>query len=331
MRRTRTSEEIHDAAIDAAVHALSDARIDARLDGSMLRYDLDGNRGTLRVLALAYVTAERARELVAVDDTGDRVLLVADKITADARRVLTDASWSWLDLRGRLHVHAPGVRVDLDVQVGSERPIRTSSSTPIAGRSGLTVAYWLCEHPGSALSPTGSAPTLGMAPSTISTAVRRLADAGLVDRDGTGVFPELFWELAAAWAPERVWLTAVPDQRRRSPDPAEPGWRRTGTAAAVAYGAPVVATPGGPVELYVVGPVEISIAVRECGTARPGLGAAAVMVPPVTAVNAPAPERPVVDGWTVAPPLAVALDLAQDRARGREILEEWEVPGAVWR
>ena len=39
---------------------------------------------------------------------------------------------------------------------------------------------------------------------------------------------------------------------------------------------------------------------------------------------------PVIGGWPAAPVLAVALDLAQDRARGREILADWRATGAVW-
>jgi hypothetical protein len=38
----------------------------------------------------------------------------------------------------------------------------------------------------------------------------------------------------------------------------------------------------------------------------------------------------IVGGWPAAPTLAVALDVAQDQARGREILEGWRVPRAVW-
>ena len=184
------------------------------------------------------------------------------------------------------------------------------------------------------MSPTRSAPQLRLAPSTISTSVRRLSDAGLVDDDGAGVFPELFWELADAWAVERTWLIASPDPANHTdPNPQAPRWRRTGTAAAAAYGAPVVSTAGGPVELYVIGPVEVAVAVRRYGRAQPGTGAAAIAVAPVPDVVAGLGERhvPVLDGWPAAPVLAVALDLAQDRARGREILNDWSIDDAAWR
>jgi hypothetical protein len=166
-------------------------------------------------------------------------------------------------------------------------------------------------------------------------AVRRLADAGLVDSDGTGVFPELFFELAAVWRTVRTWLAAAPAAAAHRPaDRAAPAWRRTGTAAAAAaYGAPVVTTPGGPVELYVPGPVEVTIAARRYGAAEPGTGAAVVAVAPTLAAVAHPDATSVVDvdGWPAAPVLTVALDLAQDRARGREILADWDRSDAVWR
>jgi hypothetical protein len=258
---------------------------------------------------------------------------VADQITAEARRFLTDAGWSWLDRRGRLHLRGAGIRVDVDIpSVG--RAQGEATQAPISGRGGLTVAYWLCAHPDESVSPNRHSSGLHVAPSTISTAVARLRAAGLADDAGHGVLPELFWELAEAWHVERTWLIRTPDPKRhRVADPAAPRWKRSGTAAAAAYGAPVVTREHDSVDLYVAGPVEVSIAVRQYGAAQPGVGSASIAVGPVAAIAAaPVGESiPVIDGWPAAPLLAVALDLAQDRARGREILESWEADGAVWR
>ncbi len=255
--------------------------------------------------------------------------MVADRITAEARDILTRTRWSWLDRHGRLHLHAPGVRVDIDVPGTEHPPTRASTRDPIRGRSGASVAYWLCSHPGEALSPTKAAPKLGLAPSTISTAVSALRLAGLVEDSGAGVFPELFWELAKAWSADRTWLISAPDPARHGVGAADSSWSRTGSLVAAAYGAPVVTREGGPLELYIRGPVEISIALRTYGAAQSGLGAAAIAVAPVTAVFDD--DGPIVGGWRAAARLAAALDLAQDRSRGREILNDWEVPGAVWR
>lgn len=93
----------------------------------------------------------------------------------------------------------------------------------------------------------------------------------------------------------------------------------------------MVAAAGGPIELYVTGPVDVSIAVRHYGVAPQGVGAAAIAVAPVSAVVADSGDPPVIDGWPAAPLLAVALDLARDRARGREIIDDWDIPNAVWR
>jgi hypothetical protein len=328
-----TSDALTDAAVDAAVVAIRSAGLEVvPIDGGgAIEVAVDDRRLEVAVVAVAYCTGQRAQELTRRQDRRSRPrLVVADRITADARATLSSAGWSWLDRRGRLHLHGPGLRVDVDVQPAQREPAPAPSS--IAGRGGLTVAYWLCAHPGESVSPTKSARSLGLAPSTISTAARRLVDAGLVDDRGVGIFPELFWELAASWRPERVWLLGVPDPARHRPaDPVEPIWCRSGTAAASAYGAPVVATEGGPVELYVPGPVVISIASRTYGVAQPGVGRATVAVAPVSAVVAPSPNPRFIDGWPAAPVLTVALDLAQDRARGREILESWEIDGAVWR
>jgi hypothetical protein len=321
----------------------------AAFDASDIQYgeaaDPDGDRTHVPILVddrpfaatifvTAYCTGERARELIGREQprSGEVPFLVADRITADARTVLNEAGWSWLDRRGRLHLRAPGVRVDTDVT-----PTAASSASqpqaPVAGRGGITVAYWLCAHPADRMSPTRHASALGLAPSTISVAVQRLADAGLVD-GGNGVFPELFWELAAVWRTPRIWLAAAPDaDDHRQPDAGGTRWSRTGTAAAAAYGAPVVTAAGGPVELYVPGPVDVTISLRRYGAAEAGAGAAVLAVAPATSVVSADTGEPdlSIDGWPAAPVLAVALDLAQDRARGREILGEWSIDGDVWR
>lgn len=297
---------------------------------------IDDRPLTVAVEVTSYCTGAAARDAVAALGplpSGMVPIVVAERITTEARQLLTEAGWSWLDRRGRLHLRGPAVRVDADVAVsgGVEAP---PPGPAISGRSGLTVAYWLLDHPEEALSPTGHAPVLRLAPSTISTAARRLGEAGLIDDNRRALVPELFWELAAAWRAERTWVAAEPDPRRhRSPDPEAPTWRRSGAAAAAAWGAPIVTGEGGPLELYVPGPVEVSIAQRRYGASEPGSGAAVLAVAPTSPVVAGTAARTVPEpgGWPVAPKLAVALDLAQDQARGRQILADWDDVDAVWR
>lgn len=336
-----TSEQIEATAVDSARAALASVGItvatprgdDPETD-ALLNAMVDDRPFRIAVEAVAYATGGRVAELI------DRVpsgrardvfpLLVADRITADARERLSDAGWSWLDRRGRLHLRGPAVRVDLEVP-----PETRSSETaglPVRGRAGLSVAYWLCAHPGRSLSPTKDRAKLRLAPSTVSTTVRRLAEAGLVDDDGAALLPELFWELAGAWRPERTWLVRAPDPEHwRNSDPDAPTWRRSGTAAAVAYDAPIVTTDSSLLDLYVPGPVALSIAKRRYGSADPGTSTAVLAVAPVAEVCIDEPDGLNLDGWTAAPRLAVALDLAQDRARGREILDGWKAGDGVWR
>lgn len=341
MVRTSTLA-LEDSALDAFIEALEHIGLtgsrevgDAQADPTLVVM-VDDREVVVRVEARAYGTGAQVADVVARARPDDHSvpLLVADKITSEARDRLTDAGWSWLDRRGRLHLSAPGVRLDVDVPADPRITAPPTHRAPIAGPGGLAVAYWLCSHRGEAISPNGHAPALGYAPSTISTANRRLVEAGLVGDDGVGLFPELFWELAAAWNPDRVWVATMPATPSASGDPAPRRWCRTGTAAAAAYGAPVVSAGDGPVELYLPGATELSMTVRRLHPTAPGAGAAALAVAQVSAVTE-RPEAhagvPMVDGWPAAPMLAVALDLAKDRARGRQILDDWDVDGAVWR
>jgi hypothetical protein len=288
----------------------------------------------LAVEAKAYATTAAVERLTIADrpPEGRLPILVADRINRGAEQILSKAGWSWFDRRGELHLRAPGIRVDTSVPA-AERT-RTARTRPISGRSGITVAYWLCVHRGESLSPTKGNDDLRLAPSSISTAMRRMADAGLVDERGAGVAPELFWELASTWSVERTWLIERPQpQDHARTDHMAPSWRVTGTEAAAAYGAPIAFSGFGPLDLYVTGPVEITIAVRRYGMARPGTGTASVAVPPTSLVT-DAPKKdvlPLVEDWPAAPLVAVALDLAQDPGRGREILLDWKEGDGIWR
>jgi len=106
----------------------------------------------------------------------------------------------------------------------------------------------------------------------------------------------------------------------------------TGTAAAAAYGAPLAAAGEGVLDLYVTGPVELSIATRRYGAATPGAGSAIIAVPPTPLVTERTEDdvTPTIEGWPAAPLVAVALDVAQDAGRGREILEEWRAGHDIW-
>lgn len=324
MRRTRTTaDEMRALAIEDLATALDAAglRIE-RASKRSLKVRLDDAHFDLDVVPAAYATGARAEELIdEPHPAGQMPVLVADRVTADAKDRLAEAGWGWLDRRGHLRLRSPGLLVDTNV------PVTTRDSKapeePIRGRAGIAIAYRLLTHPDELVSTTRSG--LGFAPSTTSEALTRLKDAGLVDQDGLAVTPELFWALADRWRPERTWLAEQPDPE--ASDTA--GWCVTGTVAAAELGAPVVSTGATP-DLYVPGPVVVTIAARRYGVARDAsVAAASVAVAPASAVTDEA-IPPAHQGWPLAHPVAVALDLAQDRARGLEILDDWSPPERVW-
>jgi len=338
-KRTRADDMLGLAVEDLAT-ALADAGVGiVRAGKRSLTVRFDNTEFEIDVVPAAYATAPRVDALIDSAPEGGRVpLLVADRITVDARDRLSDWGWSWFDRRGHLRLRSPGVLIDTDV-TASARSTATHDE-PIRGRAGLSIAYRLLTHPTEAISPTRSG--LGFAPSTVSEALDRIRTAGLVDSEGLPVIPELFWVLAERWNPERTWLASAPDPT----DPAASEWCVSGTAAAAALGAPVVSTTSVP-DLYVPGPVAVTIAARRFGVARDAtVAAASIAVAPVAEVTEVIEvtevtevtevieviddRRPAGAGWPLAHPVAVALDLAQDRSRGREILDDWSPPERVW-
>ncbi len=295
---------------------------------------LDERDVAIEIKTTAYATPERVRAMLGHHPRrGATQLLVADHITEAARHELIAAGWSWLDRRGHLYLRAPGVMIDRDVEA-LPRPGSGGPPDPISGAAGLAVAYAILLDPKTPQPVRASAPLLGFSPASISTSRSALRDAGLLERDGLPVVPELFWALADVWKRERAWLVNGPepgDTHTNVDDLDEAGWCITGTAAAVAWGAPVVAVE--PIlDLYVPGPVMVTIAQREYLTARNAVDASAsIAVAPAALVTSRRMPPRGKGRWPLAHPLAVALDLAQDRARGREILDEWTPPSEFHR
>jgi hypothetical protein len=343
VRMRRTSSQLLQDAVAGLLDALDAVRIDARFQGGdahgpdgLIIGTFDGRPFELIVEHTSYCTMARAEELIhrfSSFESGHAVpIVVADRVTADARMRLQFEGWSWLDLSaGQLFLRAPGIRILQPIEPARDRALAGPRRATISAGSGVTVAYWLCSHPGESLRPTRDAPKLGIAPSTISTAVGQLAAAGLVDRDGSGVFPELFWELASRWQPQRQWLAAVPPSQQLADRYDARQWRLTGTAAAIAWGAPIAAGPDQVIELYVPGPAVLNTTARRYGVVPAGSGPAVVAVAPTSQIMREPEHARKLRGWSVAPLIAVALDLATDRGRGREILQEWDHANGVWR
>jgi hypothetical protein len=344
---TRRSNDVLDqslreqaaAAITEAVGTVQPANNSA----GDLEIELDGYRVIIEVKTMAYATVERVEALKRSDPpSSDRpVLVVADRINQPARTALRGAGWGYFEVTsGSLFLRAPGVRIDTTVDVVD--PGTRSKPVGVVGRAGRVVAYELLrrryDRDQRPVLTTTSLDQFDLARSSTSDARRALIGADLLTEDGEPVVPELFWALARQWAPtDRRWLASIPDPRDwdRADDPTKPTWRLGGTQAAISLGAPIVSAGGAPAELYVPGPVLLSIAVRRYGPSDPLAAAASVAVPVVHQVTAPqvlASQERRHNGWLVVHPVAAALDLAAlGDARSLQVLAEWQPDGEdVW-
>ncbi len=93
---------------------------------------------------------------------------MADRVTAAARTILREAGWGWLDLRGHLHLTAPGLFVDADVPPANTARGR---SIPLAGHVGIEVAAAVLLKPDEPAAVRRIAAALARAPSSVSAAL----------------------------------------------------------------------------------------------------------------------------------------------------------------
>ena len=280
--------------------------------------------------------ADRRRGVVGV--------IVSDRITEAAKKRLRTKKWGWLDLRGDLHLEAPGVFID--ARVSSIEPAVDVMKEPLAGAVGLELACLLLMDPVRVFGVRQAAAELGRAASSVSQERRRLRESGLVDTEHRPVCPDLFRALARRWSPESVDLASLPrpgdtpinDSLHLGLDDPEhqAGWALGDTLAAIAYGAPVSASGGYPPDLYAPDRATLRRARQLLGASSSRQERAGTLrVAPVPMVT----SRRVVwtaqetAGWPLVHPLFVALDLAQDPDRGSEVLAGWDPPGRwqrVW-
>lgn len=273
-------------------------------------------------------------------------LLVAERIPQAARTALAERGWSWLDLRGHLRLRAPGVFIDRQVAPREAAPRQST------GRAWREVAFALLTLKDDAHGVRPLARLLGLSPASVSQQLSALHQANLLDRAGRALVPELFWELAGRWKADPMPLL-------RQPQPGDPhalglgldgppvaqgvavgtpGWALTGTAAAVAWGAPIAASQDWPPDFLVPSPEQAMRAKRVLGAAPDWqTRACTIALSPVRQAILQRYEpltSPAVAGapWRLAHPVAVALNLAQDKARGAEVLVDWQADGfrRVW-
>lgn len=334
---------------DQAVTALTEALVGL---GVAVRDDAAGEDGTdlvlepgssrVRVTSRSLVDSPGATRLLArLADQPGQLVVVADRITEDARRLLVAHGAGFLDLRGHVAVRTGHLVIDADVVPSVARADRVD---PLGGGAGFEVAVALLMSGSARPSVRQLARDLGRSPSTVSEVLKALRRDGLVDEERRVPDTGLFWRVAERWPTTRTYLSELPPgtgSRTTTPlrvgldDPERStGWALTESVAAAVYAAPMAVRSDQVLDFYVPDVGVLRRAERLLGAASsPAAAACAVRVAPVPAVcshrvASPSSSFP----WPLAHPVAVALDLAQDRGRGREVLDAWTPVGwsRVW-
>ncbi len=298
---------------------------DAGRDGvGVLEVEIDGKRQRVDVLARADLRPVHTGDLPPLQ--GDAGMVFADRIAARTRDQLRDLGWGWLDRRrGHVRLWSPGIRLDAAITPVLPPASGSPTTTPFTPK-GRAVALWLLTHPDEHASPRHLSRELDVSAGQVSNLLGALRSQALLRRDRRPLVPELFWALVEVWRPQRHALSSLPtpEELAAAPELRADRWVVGDTRAALGYGAPIVAPPDHPVDLYL--PDERSLSwLLSRSVLAPDWNhrAATVAVAPTPLVCDPRLRGPV-DLWPLAHPVVVALDLATDRNRGREAVESWE-------
>jgi hypothetical protein len=135
-----------------------------------------------------------------------------------------------------------------------------------------------------------------------------------------------------------VGLAGAPEPGRRSQShllqlglDEDVGWALTDTLGALAWGMPVAVGSAYPPDFYVPTGTALQRALAQLGRAEKfDDRGCTVSLAPVPLVCRWREDRPTTR-WKVGNHVVVALDMAQDPARGREILERWTPPEGITR
>ena len=260
-------------------------------------------------------------------------LLVAQRITEDARAILRERKLSFFDERGYLSIRRPLLVVEAAVDL-VVAPSKRRGGQPLGG-IGLDVALWLLHAP----EPGGVraiSREIGRTASSVSDALRRLVDEGLVTTDHRPLLPELFDAAVHAWKYRSVHVAVSGDPttptnakvlRTRLGDASDTGWAWAGSLAERAWRVPGIGRLAGRPVLMVPGANSLDLATSVLKL--DSNGSFDLVVAPVAWLASHRVER---DGKVVVPAIAVALDLALDASRGRELLSGWVPDGGhrVW-
>lgn len=265
-------------------------------------------------------------------------IVVADRIAEDAKTTMRGAGVNYLDRRGDLRLFVGQVKVDTKVPASSASFEEGTLSSQVAKE----VAIVCLLQPDQPHGVREVATYIDRAPSAVSNAMSGLREAGLITSKGEPAVPDLFRELSVRWRRRPVPLSDLPRPGRGTMNTqlevglddvgSTVGWALTDTLAAAAWGMPIVARGDYPPDFYVPSESALRRAVARLGAAdNPAVRACTLAVAPVRLICLRRHDRSQITGevWPVANHIVVALDIATDKARGLEVLEQWHPEGMV--
>ncbi|GAC1537427.1 MAG: hypothetical protein NVS3B12_21420 [Acidimicrobiales bacterium] len=340
--RTRSSADAVADLIDALASVGVEASAGQGGDADLVVRLVDGGTLLFDVKPLTAPSPREVATLTARTRPAHDPVVVADRLVPASRRELNQANWGWLDRRGHLRLRSGSLIVDTEVP-----GIETSSdrSRPVLETDvGLDVACALLAFadPEHRMSVRQAVGITGRSLAAVHAALTGLRAAGLADGLGSPLIPDLFWEVSPRWRPRRAPLGGLPQpgdaarthQLELGFDHVEEteGWAMCDTVAANAYGAAAVVGGAYPPDFYAPSERTVRVARQLYGEATYDTRQATVAVPAVAwacrrRVDTTRLERDHPGAnWPAVHPVFVALDLAVDPSRGREILDGWSPP-----
>jgi hypothetical protein len=330
MCTARTDRADSPPIVSATEQLADEMRADAVVEAAGQRFDIE---------VKSVVTAANGALLAGSAPRDVPLIVVADRIAADAKRSMREAGVNYFDRRGELRIVSPPLFVDTIVE--SALPMAGNRSGSLDSQVAQEVAITCLLTPDRPHGVREIARYIDRAPSAVSNAMAGLRDDGLLTSAGEAMVPDLFHALLMVWRRRAVLLAILPDTSAREAkrlglglDESEgsTGWALTDTRAAASWGIPIVAGGDYPPDFYVPSESALRVARSHLGEAvNPSSRACTAAVAPVrlACLRRVDHSRTTGEPWPVANHIVVALDIAQDRARGLEALEQWQPEGIV--
>ncbi len=332
MRTTRDDQDA--AAIDNLDAALRELGVPFDRSSDLgLAIRLGKRRVPITLHSMAVASAPSVAARIA-DATPKKLhLLVADRISRDARALLDTAGWGWLDRRGELALRVGDNYVIRSHVAARRSPAHDRARGPIRSRAGIAYLAAALERPDETPVLRAVARRAGLSHVALSNARASLIEEGLVDENGRPLESVSFEALTESWTPEVVAVALAPQPENaeilglHEDDPTANGWALTDTLAAIAWGSHITVTADYPPDFYVPTRRDLDRALHVLGHVDDFTTRAATItvasVPFATDRRYPMPGT----DWLVTHPLYAALAIARDRARGPELLAAWTPSG----